>query len=292
MWDIHTSQKLGERKLWFPDYVTVAKDKAVIVPWVKRVPEAIRPIYIWDLGSDEVIKFGCFPDLHLCHVDADENLLITFEFNWDIHPPEVRQTKWTLTSGEQLHQKSFRLPVGSRRVDKAGFCRHPGENWIRSYSQKTVTQLYFDKMPHTIMQLTYDHAVDRLFLQWIDSVKPILVSTTSDLFTSLSPNIIYRWVKQLKGIMVYNTATRTAIVRPYHPDVRALNAHILHRAELQFPNSMAIADFWRLSPWRFCGGREVYCLVNDDGVHLWFFNPDFMPDIPDGVFSAMGGADR
>lgn len=51
-------------------------------------------IYIWDLCSDQLGLIGPFSDLYLWHTEADENVLVTFEFNWNEDPPEARETKW------------------------------------------------------------------------------------------------------------------------------------------------------------------------------------------------------
>lgn len=74
-------------------------------------------VYIWHLGSDHFRSIGTFSNQWLWRVDPDENVLITFEINWDTHPPEVQQTKWTLT-GMLLDQKQFHLLVPGCRVDK------------------------------------------------------------------------------------------------------------------------------------------------------------------------------
>lgn len=37
---------------------------------------------------------GPFLNLWLWHADAEDNVLVTFEIDWDAHPPEVQQTKW------------------------------------------------------------------------------------------------------------------------------------------------------------------------------------------------------
>lgn len=66
-------------------------------------------------GSSSTIE--PFSKLELWHVDADEDVLVTFEIDWKEHPPTVQQTKWSLARGEQLDRKTFRLSVEARHVD-------------------------------------------------------------------------------------------------------------------------------------------------------------------------------
>ena len=35
------------------------------------------------------------------------------------------------------------------------------------------------------------------------------------------------------------------------------------------------------APLHFFGDREVFGMASEDGIQLWFFNPNFIPDIPD-----------
>lgn len=41
-------------------------------------------------------------------------------------------------------------------------------------------------------------------------------------------------------------------------------------------------------PMLLIGDREVICVANYDGIQLWLFNPNFVPDFPDAMpFCAM-----
>lgn len=132
------------------------------------------------------------------------------------------------------------------------------------------------------MHLTYDYAIDRLSLRWIDFIEPISVNEYSKRFGSVAPDIIYRWAKQYKGIMVHNVSTGTAITQPYELCSWEVNAGILLGTNSQRPK-----DFTRgpdcIFPSKCCRDNEVYCVAGNDGVQLWFFNPNFVPDLPDAV---------
>lgn len=117
VWDLHTSRKLGEHEFnWVPFQITVAKDKAIILPWTDG---RTHPIFVWDLSSDQVHEFGSFSGLWLWHADADQNVLVTIEINWSAHPPEVQQTKWALIGGEPIHRKHFHLSLGDRHLEES-----------------------------------------------------------------------------------------------------------------------------------------------------------------------------
>ncbi|KAL1976071.1 hypothetical protein VTN31DRAFT_4463 [Thermomyces dupontii] len=107
-WDIHTLRKSSEQRfLHTPIHITVAKDIAVLIPWgMKRT----YPLCVWDLRSNQVNEIGSFSDNSLClfHVDAYENVVVTFEIKWEEYQPEVKQTTWSLT-GELLRWKQLRL---------------------------------------------------------------------------------------------------------------------------------------------------------------------------------------
>lgn len=68
------------------------------------------PLCVWDLRSNQVNEIGSFSDNSLClfHVDAYENVVVTFEIKWEEYQPEVKQTTWSLT-GELLRWKQLRL---------------------------------------------------------------------------------------------------------------------------------------------------------------------------------------
>lgn len=167
-WDVRTFKKVSRADFsGAPSQFTIVKDK-VIVGSTLGGP---IPILVWDLRSNEANVFGSFSGLYLWHVDA-EDILVTFEINWESHPPKVQQSKWRLTDGELLQRSHFRLSLGGRRLRKKGILRHSND-WIRSYGDTTVTQLYSDSYPDATIHLMYDYAFDLLSLQWIDCDQPI-----------------------------------------------------------------------------------------------------------------------
>lgn len=74
--------------------------------------------HIWNLSTDQVYETGEIGSLGeewLWHMDADENILVVFEFDWIAgEPPKVQQTKWTLT-GQPLDKRHFHLSLSSVR---------------------------------------------------------------------------------------------------------------------------------------------------------------------------------
>ena len=279
MWDIHTSQRLAERRfLWVPSRVTVEKDKAIIIP----SPESRSyPIYIWDLCTDRFQKIGSFSNLELSFVDVEEDVLMTFEIDWDKHLPEVRQTKWSLTRGEQLDWKRYHLSMGSRHVDRTTL-KQSHNDWYRPSGYKTVTALYtFANDPYSAIRLTYDHAVDRLDLRWISCTKPINDFAVPGRCDSLAPHIIYRYAVQHRGIVVYDAISGVATVHPYHLHAGEVVPRRLFGAHLPVPGRQApMTEFMPFyTHWSF-GDREVFGVATRDGIQLWFFNPNFVPDFP------------
>lgn len=124
----------------------------------------------------------------------------------------------------------------------------------------------------------YDHTVDRLNVRWIKCTVPINKFAFLGSCGSVTPHIIYRWVHQLKGIGVYNAATGAATVHPYQLDTREISARSL-LANLPPPGRpMDNKDIIRFSLQPF-GDREVFGVASEDGMQLWFFNPDFVPDL-------------
>ncbi|KAL1990841.1 hypothetical protein VTN49DRAFT_5844 [Thermomyces lanuginosus] len=289
-WNIYTLQKSAEKEFHLdPVRISVAKDIAVITTWVSL--GRTRPIYVWDLRSNHVNTVGSFSNLCLNHADVDENVLVAFEIDWDLHPPEVEQTKWTLTSGRLLHRKRFPFPLEGRHLEHSSLLGFIDK--MRTYGHKTVTQLSHakrDTYVYDMMHLTYDYSVDKLSFRWIEGVEPMTPSDITDEgFGSLAPNIIYRWTQQFKGITVYNAATGTTTKRRYQLDMREVSARMLLSSKPGLlPSRERNLRSGDIFPSRCCGDREVYCVVGSDGVQLWFFNPDFVPDIPDAVpFLAM-----
>lgn len=137
--------------------MTVVNETLVVQPWSKEGP---CPLWIWDLPSDRVWTIGAFQIFRLFfwHADADNDVLVTFEVNGDEHPPLVQQTKWSLTRGEVLNQKTLRLTsLAAHRVsEKDIYVKHQ-----HTYGNKTEVELR-PMDGFTTIVFAYDYAVDRL----------------------------------------------------------------------------------------------------------------------------------
>lgn len=269
---MQTSQKIVVAdNLWFSPQITVTQDKAIMV--TGNIIHSY--VYLWDLGSNRVIRYGSFSSLCLWHADADEDVLVTFEVNWDLYPPEVKQTKWVLSSGKRLHWKCFRLSLGGRDVDK-NYLHLTFQDWCHTDGDKKITRAFLQVDKRTTMHLTYDYSVDRLNIRWIECDVSI-TNLIQGPGTSPSPYIIYRWAQQFRGLAICNAATGTITVAPYRWDIRELRTHNqLNRVLPQLSHP----DSWKHL--RCFGDREVCGVFNKGGMQLWFFNPDFLPDVPDG----------
>lgn len=143
----------------------------VIIP-ARQYPFSI---WVWDPRRDRVQTIGSFSldtHVHSWHLDADEDVLVTFEINWDEHPALVQQTKWTLTTGEQFDRKTFPLLPADHEVYRGEIYRQ-NNRWRSTYGHKTVTGLGLGDR-HTSMLLTYDYAIGRLSVRWIVCPEPII----------------------------------------------------------------------------------------------------------------------
>lgn len=209
-WNIQTSQRLVRELPCFPERLWIVKDKMVFFGSTVEPP---FPIYIWDLSVDQVRKIGDFGDVWLWHMDADENVLVTFEMNRSKRPLEVQQTKLTLT-GQLLEKKQFSLSVSGPGLDDPKLIKD-----IRPFGRKTVTRLASMNEDVT-MVLMYDHAIDELSLRWIDHLLPPKTTELSRLCEMLTPHIFYQWNSDLNRVHVSNTATGTSSMRSYQADVR------------------------------------------------------------------------
>lgn len=65
----------------------------------------------------------------------------------------------------------------------------------------------------------------------------------------LTPNLVYNWT----GLLVVFDASTGTVTQ--HPFTSPSNPHT-----------------------KVFGDREVFGLADDKGVHLWFFNPSFVPN--------------
>lgn len=273
-----------------PADVSIEKDKVVIFSLSYSDPPP--PIYIWDLSADQVRTIGSFRDLWSWHMDVDENVLVTFVIHWDEHPPEVQQTKWALT-GQLLDRKFFHLSL----PDRMRF-RPTEEPSRRTFGHKTVTRL-FSRIGGkiTMMDLMYDQATDKLNLRWIDYTLPLQRGFFMNECEHLTPDMAYQYNNALKGLDICNATNGIRIMLPYQLDIREVTTlELFHKQDRQpeteddddddgdgddDDDDDSDDDEDELLHVRLFGDQEVLCLVNHDGVQLWFFNPDFVPNLPD-----------
>lgn len=262
-WNIHTKQKLSQRISRSCLSHSIVEDKVVIIPGHGRQP---RPVYVWDLGSNHVQSIGSFSNLKLCHMDAAENILVAFEINCEKHPLAVQQTKWRTTTGQLVEQKSFFLSMPDRPVGPSFWIYN---ECSRTFGHKTVTQLFTWSDKYATGRLEYDHAADRLSVQWV-YCNEIIQEYPERAY--LTPNLYYRSSTKVDKIAVYNATTGTA----------TLHAKLLDsRNMIRISSPKSISQKIRLGKWVFdvFGDREVLGLAVETGVHLSFFNPKFAPDL-------------
>lgn len=89
-------------------------------------------------------------------------------------------------------------------------------------------------------------------------------------YAALTPHIIYRPILQHGRLAVYNTANETVTLHWYQH----------HAREMDLLISLASARADKQFRYGFFSDREVFVLASKDGLQLWFFNPDFVPDLP------------
>lgn len=275
VWDVRTSQRWVKQLPCPIDRITIEGDKVVIPCGGNKWKP--RPILVWDLNLDGVQEVGNFRDLCMWHVDANDSTLIAIEINWDINPPEVQQTKWRLT-GEQIDRNQFDLSLRGRRVDKKRLMR-PRRGCCRTCCHKTVTQLISATDDNATIHLTHDYAINQLSVQWIEHAEPISRRDSMEFCVFLTSDIAYSWGKYPRQLVVYNAAEGTAILRPYQFDSRQIIAQKLKGHPPSWRKRLRILSPEE-GPIRVFGDHEVFGLASDDGAQLWFFNPNFVPDVP------------
>lgn len=270
-WDIHENQIRILRYERWPFYVatlcSIIKKNVVIA--LGSGSRLDCPVMVWDLSSNHVHKIGNFSRGVLYHLDTTENVLVTFEITWWKSPPEVKQTKWTTTTGHLLEKKVFPLAI------TLNFSTDQLYESSRTYGHKTVTQVlftsYYHKKPRkwAVAHLEYDYATDRLSARWIDLTEPAY-GNTQDRSVYLTQNLVYRHIKKGPQVVVYNTSTdvtsvhsdqlrNTSVIRVHGPS----SSQRVRREEDQYPFVF--------------GDREVFGFANSSGIQLWFFNPNFVP---------------
>lgn len=198
----------------------------------------------------------------------DQNVLVTFEINWDEFPPKVQQTKWRLTGGLN-DRKNFPLSLSGCDMDEGTFtATFPPRYRTRcTFGRKTVIRLS-SQGNHTFMDLTYDHAIDELSLRCISNPWPAYCFD----WALLTPYISYQWNEHYGNkVNICNFADGSLIVHPYRLDFREVKTGKEWR-EFGWDD--------QITPLKSFGDREVFGIVSLDGIQLWCFNPNFIPDLP------------
>lgn len=274
VWDLCTSQKIAREfdvSYGAACTISIEKDK-VLLFCPCRFSNSSLQIHIWDLRANQVHIISSSRNLWLWHMDANENVLVTFEINWEKYRPEVRQTKWTLR-GQRLNRKHFHLSLPD------GIRFDPLPNSQRTFGDKTVTRLCsITNLEFTMLDLMYDHAIDELSLRWVDYTLPY-TSDRGNLCEQITPYMTFQWNDPPNRLHFSNTANGRRIMLPYEMDiVETQTRRLLHEYRRQGTEP----------PMLLIGDREVICVANYDGIQLWLFNPNFVPDFPDAMpFCAM-----
>lgn len=262
-WNYHTNQKFEQR---IPDYgcMTIVEDKVVTHPVTEHIPSFV---YVWDLTSNHVQKIGSFSYLKLFHVAAAQNILVAFEMNLEKQTSEIRQTKWTTTTGQLLEEKFFHL---SMWADQAMGKKKPLSNtYFRTYGHKTVAQIHYITHPCATMHLEYDYTNDLVSVQLIRSVDPGDEPIHGNYPISITPYLVYRWTRKRVHPVTYDATTGISVRHSCHiQNIRALLPRNSVDQQIEEHNV-----FWFLS----IGDREAFGLAGDGGIELWFCNPNFVP---------------
>lgn len=258
-----------------PQEICIVKDKVVMVGASRK---QFPLIYIWDLKTYQVHGIGSVGEPFLWHVDVDENMLVIFEINWSMLPVEVQESKWTL-NGKLLDRKCVDVSLSGRRLDEirvlpAMNLRH---SKYRTFGHKTVSRLFPEMFGKATMDLVYDHTVDKLAVRY-DPTQSFKSYHDLNFYQTLTPYISYQWNSSFRQLEITNVANGTITMRSYQPDVREVKT----LRELQQPQRQMSIDFYGPPLFPF-GDREVLGLVSCDGIQLWFFNPSFVPDVPDAM---------
>ncbi|KAL1990055.1 hypothetical protein VTN49DRAFT_6636 [Thermomyces lanuginosus] len=231
-----------------PSTVIAGKDKLAMFWW----DGGSSTIYIWDLTADQSRKIGSIGNVTLWHMNVDENMLVTFEIDWNQHLPMVQQTKWTL-AGQLLDRKRFPLsPSGCVHVRLIKETRLPLERHYRrcyKFGHKTITRVASRDDENVMMDLVYDSTIDRF-----SAVSPNANRLLDNHSTLITPYISYHYDSSLNRLHICNTANGTSRIYPYQQD----------RQEVTGGQRVVFGD------------REVLCVQNDVGIQMWCFNPNFV----------------
>lgn len=255
-----------------PTYISIERNRVVMVPHFGR---QFYPIYIWDLSADGIQEIGSFENPSLWHLDVDGNMLVVFVIDWNTHPLEVEQTKWTLT-GELVDRSQFCLSLEGRLAGKASYLK-----LSRCYTHRTYCQQVSTSEGDAIVHITYDRAVDKLNVRWIKGAKLTDKFVFLDCCNFLTSHIAYHWSEPHKKLVIYDASDGTWTMKSYQLDIREFGARRLlsPRRPRQNPYRRITSDGSR--PLICFGNRDIFGVESYDGLQLWIFNPNFVPNIPD-----------
>ncbi|KAL1997556.1 hypothetical protein VTN49DRAFT_87 [Thermomyces lanuginosus] len=276
VWDMQTSQRLINRLPDYPRLSSFVKDKVVISCGHGGVDCSV---YIWDLTSNLIQKVeGRFSDPSMLHIAPDEDVLVVFEVNWKMATPLVWQSKWSLTTGKLLEEKQFCLPLEGR------FHISPHKRTIfralffdSTFSYRTVSwhALARSNGKQADLHLIYDYTADELRARWIECAGLHREPYNFNRPAILTPNFTYYFALNIKQPAVYNVPSSTTTLLPDKLDTRV----VAGSESLQGRFAPFFHSF---------GDQEVFGLAGEGGVQLWFFNPNFVPDLLDGKLLRLG----
>lgn len=267
-WDLKTSKKFSGKIRGYPKQMTLVKDTIVMIGQTVG-----SPILLWDLNCGRIRSVGSFSpqELLVWHVDTDKNMLVVIEkLDLDTSPPRAQRSKWTL-DGELLERTFISASLSGRPADVKEFLEFHFSA-CQTYGHRTVRGLLHEDHRHT-MHLIYDYAVDHLSIRsnYQGAVQNIYQSNSA----FLTPDIFYHWCDEKKVIEIFSPDQQTKPVVRYQPHAREVTVREWYKR--------AKSDGW-LDPGDLplepLGDREVFCLLSCDGIHFWFFNPNFTPDFP------------
>lgn len=175
--------------------------------------------------------------------------------------------------GPATWKKSFQLSLSAEPLNLNDLI--PG--CYRTYGSKTVSQLFLktEKYLYATIHMEYDYSDDQLSVRWIYATDPLDKDAHRYHSTSLTPYLVYRWTGIPRPPAIYDTAAGTAILHSkdmldFRVITRNLGAGIPHLKSL-VPSLRCFSD------------REVLGLAGEGGIEFFFFNPNFNPNVPEGL---------
>lgn len=200
----------------YPISTYLEKDIVLIRERLRKDKSSVTILHVWNVTSNHIQKkIGQFTDLWLWHVNTDENMLVTFEIDMDMDPPLVQQSKWTLSSEQLLNRRQFHLSLSRHSVDTT--CLEPldySSFSIRTFGHKTVRRARYADGGVDVMDLIYDHAIDKLRVRW-SPLQPYFYDRDFTHWNFLTSSIVYHWSPKFDGVEIfhdYNQNQNTASV--------------------------------------------------------------------------------